>query len=345
MELDKTVSRIRKLLALANDKGATEAEASLAMEKAQAMMAEANLSFATIEASGQSAGQDAERTKDAFAKRTVYNWHKALMQEIAKLNSVYCELLYTKLVHTRRFDGYNMIGRAANIASTRVMYEYLTETIERLGREYVGGDPTQFFTQSAHLFKDGCAHRIVERLTERHEAALKAQEKAAAEQKARANHPAYAGTGTAVVMRDYYSSEVDLNDDMRRGWAPGTTAQNRRESEERSANARRQYKMRLDAFVAQGYSDDMAFYLAHGYSVETATEFTRPSKPAKDKPETDAQRRKRQAREERNNDRYWDQEARRRAAANHPDRLAGRAAGENVSLDQQIDREKRKGIA
>lgn len=48
----KIVGRIHKLMALARNGAATEAEAELALEHAQRMMQEYNLSIAEIEASG-----------------------------------------------------------------------------------------------------------------------------------------------------------------------------------------------------------------------------------------------------------------------------------------------------
>ena len=59
----KTLDKIRKLMNLAKDGGATEGEASVAMEKAREIMATNNLSMAQLEASGKSGGEGSNRLR------------------------------------------------------------------------------------------------------------------------------------------------------------------------------------------------------------------------------------------------------------------------------------------
>lgn len=341
--LNKTITLIRKLLALAKDDGATEAEATLAMEKAQQLMQNANLSMAECEARGTDGGEGASRVKDGVESRTVYNWHKSLMESIAKLNAVHCTQNYHHLRHTAMFVGYTLIGRWANVASTRVMHEYLIGTIERVARQHVG-DPSQYFTKYAHAFKEGCAGRIVERLQKRQEEMLAAQEREAREAKARQSHPGAATSNALViVMRDFYSAETDLNRDFINGWEPGTTARRRAESDRRyeEATAKRNalvVKLRAENPDA---SDALISMMADGFSRERSEELLKEM----NKPETPAQKRKRLEREEKASRQYWERLGRKYAKFDTAGHRAGREAAENISLDAQVGQHKQGKIA
>lgn len=75
-EVTKIAVLVNKLLALAKDSGATEAEASLAAEKAQELMTQHNLSMANIEAAGGQSGDDGKRVKDGVGNRASYKWQE-----------------------------------------------------------------------------------------------------------------------------------------------------------------------------------------------------------------------------------------------------------------------------
>lgn len=339
----KTITLLQKLQALAQDKGATEAEAQLALQKMQEIMADANLTMASLEAAGKSSGSDGNRVKDGLDNRTVYNWQKQLMQQIAELNSVHCMLRYVPLRHTKQFNGYQLIGREANIASTRVMFQYLVQAIDRLARERAG-DPKLYFTKDACLFREGCADRVIERLNKRHKDIVDEQDRKAREELTRSQHPAAAtGSALVVVMSEFYQDEKDLNEDMVKGLDPGTTGARRREYEREQEEARIERKRKFDAAIAEGMSESVAYYVAAGWSRERAEEIlaeaARPSKP-----ETDAQRRKREERERNSNNRYWEQQHREGAKYRTAGYQAGHAAGEDVGLDQQVDQNTRNRL-
>jgi hypothetical protein len=75
---NKLIQRIQKLLALAAEgSGASEAEANSAMEKAQAIMNEHNLTLATIAATG---GKGSEaRAKEAMDGQAMFDYQRNLM--------------------------------------------------------------------------------------------------------------------------------------------------------------------------------------------------------------------------------------------------------------------------
>ena len=334
--LQKTLSRVHKLMALAKDGAATEHEAALALEMAQKIMGEANLTMATLEASGQLGGDGSRRVKDGLESRSPYKWHRVLMAQIAELNSVFCEVKFKRLAHTSMFDGYDLIGREANVASTRVMFEYLLQAVERVCKEHLA-NPSECFGKYANEFKQGCADRLASRLRERHIDNVNRQEREAREAKARAAHPAASqSTAVVVVMRDYYATEADLNNDLKLGREPGTTARLRAEQQARAAEARADKEARRDAIVGAnpGINKEVAWYMAHGWAREEAEKILAPKD---EKPETEAQKRKREQREQRADDRNYRRWRSENNVKYSDGYRAGSRAGADIGLDEQVD--------
>lgn len=346
----KVIDRINKLLALSRDGGASEAEASLAAEKAQQLMLEHNLTMAVVEQTGAKA-QDGNRVKEGLDRRQVYNWQKVLMQHVAELNFCHVMLRYEDRgsiygSRTRVFNGYQLIGRAANVASTTVMFDYLVQTIDRLAKEHVQ-DPARYFTRYAHSFREGCSDRITDRLHERQREMVAEQERRAKEEQTRRQHPSYAGSNLPVVMAsDYIQDEKELNEDLLKGLPPGTTKQRRLDYERRSLERRQAFENRLAELKAAGEDHDVAYYMASGFSRERALELVAPpAKPAKPaKPETEAQKRKRLERERRQVERDWEKRQREAKRLNSDGYWAGHDAGANVGLDQQINEDRKRRI-
>lgn len=343
-DIDTVVNRIRKLMALTAERGASEAEAALAAEHVQRLLAEHNLSMSSVEASGASSGDDGKRVKEeGVGSRQVYKWQRELMSAVAKLN--YCKAfarLYSRgWNRAATFDGYDLIGRASNVATTKAMFEYLLQTIERLARDDVK-DPTKYFTRYAHSFKEGCSDRLIERLEDKQEQILAEQEQKVKEETVRRRHPGAASSNLpAVVLRDVVQTENDLNNDLDEGWAPGTTAKNR-ETYERERDAEHaNYEIKKNELVKAGYHPDVADYMSRGWSEARAYEFVYPKE---EKPETDAQRAKRERRE--TNDWYRERQRREREAArlDPTGYRKGRESGNNVGLDKQVDRSTRGRI-
>lgn len=346
----KTISLIQKLLTLSKDGGATEAEAALAAEKAQQLMLEHNLTFATVEQTGKT-GDDGARVKKGLDKRQVYNWQKSLMGSIAELNFCHVMLRYEERgsiygARTKVFNGYQLIGRAANVASTTVMFEYLVTTIDRLTKEHVQ-DPARYFTKYAHSFREGCSDRIIERLQDRQEALLKEQERKAKEEEMRRAHPAYAGSNLpAIILRDFVEDEKELNEDLLHGLPPGTTKARRLKLEQERAETKARRDARYNELIAAGDSHEIAYCIAAGFTRERALGLTAPSEPTK--PETEAQRQKRLSKERRYQDQQQEQrwrqqqrEARRLDGAGYS---AGVQTGDKVGLDQQVGENQNKRI-
>jgi hypothetical protein len=333
--LEAIVTKIHKLLAFTVERGASEHEAATATGHVQRLLAENNLSMATVEAAGGDAGSAGKREKGNVNRRQVYRWQRELMAAIAKLN--YCHLtLNWKCTRSssKAFDGYELIGRAANVATARGTFDYLTATIERLARDDVK-DASQYFTRYAHSFKEGCSDRLVERLR------AKAEELAAeavAKRDAAARNGA--GNGRALItLDDVAQMEADLNNDFLRGWAPGTTAAARAKSEADQVQRKAERAAKKAQAIADGVPANVAEWMSYGYSREMAEKMAGPST---DKPETDAQRRRREAQERRRSDTYWSRyearQAREAARLDPTGYRRGRDAGQDVGLDPQVRR-------
>lgn len=233
MEHDALLIRVRKLLNLAHDKGATEAEAALAMERVQSILAEHNLTMAQVDAvrektKGPSSDPLEKREKTKHTASAMYKYQQDLMQALARNN--FCMwFLDDEVAHSfgkqRRVKRHVLLGREVNVITTQIMYDYLVETMDRMlpytGMEKRGKD--------ALLWLAGCGDRLVERLNAKRYEEEEAQKRAKAEDTVRRQHPSAAAStnGALIILSEVYGSETDLNNDVLYNLEPGTTAKRR----------------------------------------------------------------------------------------------------------------------
>lgn len=357
----KVISRIQKMLNLARDGAAHEGEARNAMDAAEATMRKYNLTMAEVEAAGGNGGEGSKRTKEGVKGRAQYEFQQQLMAACAEVN--YCAVLKTSMWKGNRsmVTGYVLIGREGNVVATRELYDYLNATVERLAFEYVGRDNRQRLSRTAISFKKGCAERLGERLVARHAESLEEQAREARERSAAARHPASTGTALVIVMKDFAQEEMDANDDMRWGLVEGTTAAERkRNTAEASVISAINRALRtilatdrnvlMEAALAGGRSTAEALGVPAERLMKLAEYLVNQRLEAlhrpEVKPETEAQRAKREEKERRDNER-WNERARRERARRERDRElrntdwtaknAGSRAGEHVGLDKQVN--------
>ena len=122
---EKIIEKIQKLLRLSRDKAATEAEALLAIEKANELLAEHNLSMLDL--------QDKEAYIVEGRSGYAYPWVKQLYNLVGKVNfcSYFCKAEhgnYQKVEHT-------YIGTKTNIAVSFEMSQYLVKTVLKNARK------------------------------------------------------------------------------------------------------------------------------------------------------------------------------------------------------------------
>lgn len=300
----KTLDKIRKLMNLAKDGGATEGEASLALEKAREIMAANNLTMAQLEAAGQDAGEGSNRLKSGVKGKALYKYQQRLMSTIADTN--FCAVLVVSSWNGRRYmdTGYTIVGREANVAAVVNMFDYLNASLERIVTPHLSSN-SERLSRWAISFKEGAAQRLAERLRERHNEAMAEQSAQARAHQAAARQSSGSSASGAlvVVMEDFAQAESDANLEHRMGWEPGEAAKRRAEREARQAeHARLEAERRANLTEEERQAEDEA--------------------QKKDQAKWEAQR-------DRDRDRYW-------SNRNLDAYFQGRDAANKIGLDTQV---------
>jgi len=322
---------IRKIEALLNTNGCSEAEAEARMAKAQEMLAKYNLDMAEI---GKS-GKDNQRT-DANKKGGLYSWQRKLWKGVAELNFCY----YSSIKGLARGAVYEhrVIGSHANVIATDVMARYLQGAIEKLAQQWAKDNLYKsVFVREAIAYREGMASRISERLWDRRDQIVAEERRKAEQRKQEAARNAVDPGTTALTILDVISTESDFNTDYLNGWELGTTARNRAAAEARSAAWHREYaekaraqaewdKANPEAAAARKKAEDEE--LAKWVEENRKREAARQKRANKTSPKP--RYRKMTAEEQRANlDSFWE----------------GRSKGNEVGIDTQIDENaKRKAI-
>lgn len=230
--LDKaTEARLRKILHLAKNAG-TEGEAQAAMDRAQEILTRFNLTIAEVEsrpdkAAASDAGlEGAVRQKARTTGRALYEYQHRLMAQIAQANFCLVVLRRDYVGKQYRPVGYTLVGREANVVSTRLMFDYLNETLERL---VPIASNAQRLSRSAISWKEGAAARLRVRIADRADELAKAREEEVRDKTTAAQHPAAAKPppGSLILMPELTLNEEEFNIDLLYNLEPGTTTARR----------------------------------------------------------------------------------------------------------------------
>lgn len=164
----KVIDRIKKLLALSASPN--EHEAASAAEKAQALLAEHNLSMMDVKS--ETKNEDSF-VIDTDTRSSSSPWRRRLATACATL--YFCEYYYTfhyeptpkRSCGYIRHDIHNFVGAPHNIAVAKMMFVYLTNTVERLARE--GAKTVAKGLRSGYetSFKTACTSRVCARIHKR----------------------------------------------------------------------------------------------------------------------------------------------------------------------------------
>lgn len=165
MELNDTesariLSRVRKMMNLAGNAGATEGERDNALRMAHATLAKYNLELvAETAATGKAnAGEAREQQQHHFMG---YPWARSVAMSAANL--FFCMYYYATIKGTANVQ-HNFIGRHSNVVTAHEMARYLVESIHREARAYQRA--TYPHQQSQYTgFATGAAHKIYARCT------------------------------------------------------------------------------------------------------------------------------------------------------------------------------------
>lgn len=146
---EKILPKIKKLLALSQSPN--EAEATAAAEKAHGLLRDYNLSMTDIEGCGE---EKEVRGSVVHSGTRQTTWKRNLLNRVATFN--YCAMVYwgNSLGYS-----WKLFGREANVQASMAMWEYLTETVERMGKKAALKRGV-----SAASYCDGAVIRLGERL-------------------------------------------------------------------------------------------------------------------------------------------------------------------------------------
>lgn len=332
---EKILEKIRKLLALAGS--SNEHEAAAAAAKAQEILAEYNLDLNMVSTSRN----DTTRGRVQVDFAAMYKYQQTLMAALARNN--FCRHLvvnghFTDAKGVNRFGKRHvLIGRKINVQVTSDTYSYLVERMDQL-LPYTGMAKRG---KDALIWLGACTEVLVERLNDRR----KKQE-----EEVRARRASAGPSGNALVLADVYTSEEYENMDIEQGLPPGTTAARHAAAEARRA----EYVQKYNEAKALYPEMDHTFwtYIAAGWSYEDSLRQMKDAEEGRarreaeaNKPETEAQRRKRLEREERQAKTRYARYQRWAKDHYHPAAVEGRRAGQEIGLDQQIDQQTKKGIS
>ncbi len=231
-EQEGIISKVEKLLALARN-NPNENEAQSATEKAMELLAAYNLDMASI-------GKQTSNRKDQKLKGGLYSWQRELWNAVAQLN--FCKYWFIRGLARGQSYEHRILGRVENVASTKVMAEYLQDTIERLATDYgkKAYPGASRFIRELIIYREGMAYRIAERLRELRRQRINEERRKQEEARTRHSHG-----GFALVLADVIQTEDDLNEDYLHGLEPGTTGKRRAEEKARQAAAMDAYNKRM----------------------------------------------------------------------------------------------------
>jgi hypothetical protein len=156
---EKMIDKIRKLLALASSPN--ENEAAAANEKAQALLLEYNLSMSDVGTTEDEVG-DEPITADVNGVTSAEPWRRPLANAIAQM--YFCKYVY---VTWHGKDTHTFIGTKVNAEVTKLMFDYLHETVNRLARAGARSVPKHEQSPYRVSFRAAATRRLCIRIYDR----------------------------------------------------------------------------------------------------------------------------------------------------------------------------------
>jgi len=178
-EQEKVLDKIRKLLALSHSPNENEAAAAAA--KAHALLAEYNLSMSDLDVKAQADEDkfviDRDMTTDSVP------WRRRIAQAVARL--YFCHYFFAHHYETTlarrngyiRHDIHSFVGARHNVDVAKLMFKYLSDTVDRLAIEGSKRVPMSERSRYVTSFKAACTLRLAQRINERYEAAKRGEVK------------------------------------------------------------------------------------------------------------------------------------------------------------------------
>lgn len=134
MSTERILDRIKKMLALANDPGASEGERETALRMAYNLLAKHNLSMSDVPKDGVQEPREMAETTISADK-----WARHIAHAVGKL--FFCKYYFYRTDSAGR-DRHCFVGRASNVATATYMTEYLIKAIKRESTKRYGSPTT-----------------------------------------------------------------------------------------------------------------------------------------------------------------------------------------------------------
>jgi hypothetical protein len=314
---DAVIEKVRKLLALAKNND-NEHQAEAAANKARELLEAYNLDLAHV---NKETNSFAPRDKQNL-RGGLYSWQRDLWHQTAQLN--FCKYWFIRGLQAGSSYEHELLGSKVNVISTTIMAQYLQDAVERLARDWVKEHRPgkSIFIKEAIAYREGVASRLVTRMWNLRQQRIAEEEaKVKAERESNAAQGIY--TENALVLSDVISTEEDLNNDHLFGWPMGTSAQKRKEREERQRVA----------------NNEAAELLRKQNEWDAAHPEEAAARKAKEKADSDAAWERFKAKNRKQRDRKPTPEEERRKLGSY---YQGYDDGDSISLDRQIDGDKRR---
>lgn len=188
------VEKIKKLLALAGDGGATEEEAATAAQMASALAIKYSIDLAAVQLSGKQVEREGVMDETVYESDKYEPWVASLIHGLTELNGgTFYFSNWGTSVH------YRVIGKPTALAVIRLTIPYLVKSVKRLNTEAV--KKYGFTMEQRRAFRAGfrqsCASRLYERM------------KAKAEEMRTKDEVAQKTTGsTALVVLNHFEQDA-----------------------------------------------------------------------------------------------------------------------------------------
>lgn len=198
----KILARVRKMMRLAQNEGATEGERDTAMRHIHATLAKYNLSLGQVEASDEASQEARERLRKAFLGKP---WAIQIAAAIARM--YFCRYYYStiggnagptqKAMHT-------FVGRHSNVITAQEMAEFVVGAVNREAQRFqrsIGGRYAEY-----RAFAQGAAEKIRVRCYE-----IQKKSEAEGVQDDPEEGQTQSAPGTALVIAGLYKTEDAAN--------------------------------------------------------------------------------------------------------------------------------------
>lgn len=201
----RVLRRVRKMMKLAQDAGATEEERDTAMRHVHATLAKYNISLAQAQAAEEEAQEKRGRLKEAYLGKP---WAIQISAAIARM--CFCHYYYQTMggnAGPTQKAMHSFIGLESNVTTAKEMARFVVESVNREAQRYqrsIGGRYGDY-----RAFAQGAAARIRTRCFAIEEEA----KRKGVEQHADDNETerAASGAGTSLVLASLYKTEEEAN--------------------------------------------------------------------------------------------------------------------------------------